>query len=92
MERIMTMDEEDIIRLIAKSVNVDVSKVKLKLSTESSLYESDDESFKGGLIDTNMKFYARIELPITQIDGTIVEDGELFYAEDEDDDDLDKDS
>lgn len=89
MERIMTMDEEDIIRLIAKSVNVDVSKVKIKLSTESSLYESDDESFKGGIIDTNMKFYARIELPITQIDGTVVEDGELYYTEEDEDPDKD---
>lgn len=89
MERIMTMDEEDIIRLIAKSVNVDVSKVKIKLSTESSLYESDDESFKGGIIDTNMKFYARIELPITQIDGTVVEDGDLYYTEEDEDPDKD---
>ena len=89
MERIMTMDEEDIIRLIAKSVNVDVSKVKIKLSTESSLYESDDESFKGGLIDTNIKFYARIELPITQIDGTVIEDGELYYTEEDEDPDKD---
>lgn len=85
MERIMTMDEEDIIRLIAKSVNVDVSKVKIKLSTESSLYESDDESFKGGIVDTDMKFYARIELPITQIDGTVIEDGELYYTEEDED-------
>ena len=89
MERIMTMDEEDIIRLIAKSVNVDVSKVKIKLSTESSLYESDDESFKGGIIDTDMKFYARIELPITQIDGTVIEDGELYYTEEDEDPDKD---
>lgn len=89
MERIMTMDEEDIIRLIAKSVNVDVSKVKIKLSTESSLYESDDESFKGGIIDTNMKFYAKIELPITQIDGTVVEDGDLYYTEEDEDPDKD---
>jgi hypothetical protein len=88
MERIMTMDEEDIIKLIAKSVGVDTSAVKLKMSTDTMLMPQEVEGCEEpiGMIDTMFKFYAKIELPITQIDGTPVEDGEIFYSEDGSDD------
>lgn len=92
MERIMTLDEEDLIRLIAKSVGVDISAVKLKMAADTTLtdemIEGSDEPI--GMTDTMFKFYAKIELPITQIDGTPVDNADNFYAN-EGSDDLDDD-
>lgn len=88
MERIMTLDEEDIIRLIAKSVGVDISSVKLKMAADTTLSDEPIEGYEDpvGMLDTVYKFYAKVELPITQIDGTPVEDGESFYANENDND------
>lgn len=88
MERIMTLDEEDIIRLIAKSVGVEINAVKLKLAADMTLTDTTVEGYKSpvGTTDTGFKFYAKIELPVTQIDGTPVEDGEMFYADEGSDD------
>lgn len=88
MERIMTLDEEDIIRLIARSVGVGIESVKLKMSADTTL---SDEEIEGedepvGMMDTSFKFYAKIELPITQIDGTPVKDADMFYANESSDD------
>ena len=93
MERIMTLDEEDIIRLIARSVGVDITAVKLKMAADTTLTDEAVEGYEEpvGMMDTTFKFYAKIELPITQIDGTPVEDGENFYASESSDDLIDDD-
>lgn len=82
MERIMTLDEEDIIRLIAKSVSVDISNVKLKMAADIVLTEEfvEGNDIPIGMSDTGFKLYAKIELPVTQIDGTPVNDADLYYA------------
>lgn len=85
MERVMTLDEEDIIRLIAKSVGVEVEAVKIK--TVSDMVLHDEEEDESGLIDCNFSFYAKVDLPVTQIDGTVVEDtGELDLDSGDDED------
>lgn len=94
MERIMTLDEEDIIRLVAKSVGVGIEAVKLKIGVESRLSEEfidEDNEEPMGVVDTDFKFYAKIELPVTQIDGTEVKDGEMFYASENDNENEDPD-
>lgn len=92
MERIMTMDEEDIIRLIARSVGVDITAVKLKMAADTTLADENiGEGDPVGVMDTNFKFYAKIELPITQIDGTPVKDADPYYANENDNDNDDGD-
>ena len=94
MERIMTLDEEDIIRLVAKSVGVGIESVKLKVSLESRLSEEFIDEYNEeptGVVDTDFKLYAKIELPVTQIDGTVVKDGEMFYASENDNEEADPD-
>lgn len=93
MERIMTLDEEDIIRLIARSVGVSIESVKLKMSADTTLSDEtiDGEDEPVGMMDTTFKFYAKIELPITQIDGTPVKDADPSYANENDNDNDDGD-
>ena len=79
MERIMTLDDEDIIRLIAKSVDVETSRVRLGMKADVVLDEDisdeDDDDETEGLTwcNASFKIYAKIELPVTQIDGTPAE-------------------
>ena len=91
MERVMTLDEEDIIRLIAKSVGVEVEAVKIKTVSDIVLHdEGEDEP---GLLDCGFRFYAKVNLPVTQIDGTVVEDtGELDFDSGDEDDGNDEDN
>lgn len=91
MERIMTLDEEDIIKLIAKSVGVNRKSVKLRLSAETFLTNFDDQEDDDKeeisdecFVDATFKIYAKVNLPITQIDGTEVEYGESYEDEEED--------
>lgn len=89
----MTLDEEDIIKLIAKSVGVSRKSVKLKLSAESFLtdvYDKDekeedsDEISDACFVDASFRIYAKVDLPVTQIDGTEVEYGEETEEPEED--------
>ena len=89
MERIMTLDEEDIIRLIAKSLNVDFSAVSLRMSSDTVLYETQIDEQQVGVVDTGFKFYAKVTLPVTQIDGTEVDDADVTYSDETDHDDGD---
>lgn len=89
MERIMTLDEEDIIRLIAKSLDVDFSAVNLRVSSDTVLYETEIDEKTVGVVDTGFKLYAKVSLPVTQIDGTEVDDADITYCDEDDHDDSD---
>lgn len=91
MERVMILDEEDILKLIAKSAGVETSQVNLKINIEMKLLSEEDfadagseVNETGGLswVDTYPKICAKITLPLTEIDGTEIEGIEEICRED----------